>query len=56
MISWPGTFGTLQTNSDLTTSNWGVYGGAVSNSNGTNSVTLAAHRRQPCFPIDELNP
>ena len=40
VISWPGPGGTLQTNSDLTTANWGVYGGAVTSGNGTNSVTL----------------
>jgi hypothetical protein len=40
MVSWPGPGGTLQTNSDFTTANWGVYGGAISNSGGTNTVTL----------------
>jgi len=40
MVSWPGPGGTLQTNADLSTANWGVYGGTVSSSGGTNSVTL----------------
>jgi hypothetical protein len=41
VISWPnlGAYA-LQTNADLTTANWGVYGGAVTTSNGTNSVTF----------------
>ena len=41
VIAWPAT-GTwlLQTNADLATPNWGVYGGAVNTANGTNSVTL----------------
>jgi streptogramin lyase len=38
-VSWPG-FGVLQTNADLSTSNWGTYGGAVSANNGTNSVAF----------------
>lgn len=41
VVSWPGPFGTLQTNGDLTPANWGYYNGAVTTSNGTNSVTLA---------------
>jgi hypothetical protein len=40
VISWPEPGGLLQTNSDLSTPNWSTYGGAVSSSNGTNSVTL----------------
>ena len=40
-VSWPG-FGVLQTNATLNTSNWGNYGGNISISNGTNSVTLPA--------------
>lgn len=40
VVSWPGTFGLIQTNADLTTTNWGYYGGTVSTSNGTNSVTF----------------
>jgi hypothetical protein len=41
LISWPATGGTsLQTNADLTTPNWGAYGGAVNTANGTNSVTV----------------
>ena len=42
MVSWPGPGGTLQTNSNLSTANWGVYGGTINSSNGTNSVTLPA--------------
>jgi len=40
-VSWSG-FGVLQTNATLNTSNWGNYGGSISTSNGTNSVTLPA--------------
>jgi DNA-binding beta-propeller fold protein YncE len=42
VVFWPsdGTF-LLQTNSDLTTANWGVYS-AVTTTNGTNSAILAA--------------
>jgi hypothetical protein len=42
VVSWPnlGSY-TLQSNSDLTTTNWAGYGGAVSTVNGTNSVTLS---------------
>jgi sugar lactone lactonase YvrE len=41
VIAWPAT-GTwlLQTNADLATPNWGVYGGTVNTANGTNSVTV----------------
>jgi len=42
LVSWPGSFGTLQTNANLTTGNWGVYGGTVSSANGTNSATIPA--------------
>jgi len=42
VLSWVGYSGfAIQTNGDLTTPNWGNYGGAVSSNNGTNSVTLA---------------
>jgi hypothetical protein len=40
MVAWPGPGGTLQTNADLTTGNWGVYGGAINSGGGTNSVTF----------------
>ena len=40
-VSWPATTGfVLQTNTDLTTTNWGDYTGTVDNTNGINSVTL----------------
>jgi PKD repeat protein len=41
VVSWPvtGNF-ILQTNGSLTTPNWANYGGAVTTSNGTNSVTI----------------
>jgi len=42
LVSWPGSFGTLQTNANLATGNWGVYGGTVSSANGTNSATIPA--------------
>lgn len=41
VVSWAGSFGTLQTNANLATPNWGVYGGQVNSSNGTNSVTIS---------------
>jgi hypothetical protein len=41
LVSWPAVSGyVLQTNTDLTTTNWGDYLGTVNNTNGTNSVTL----------------
>ena len=42
VVSWPnlGSY-TLQSNADLTTTNWVNYGGAVTTSNGTNSVTIS---------------
>jgi sugar lactone lactonase YvrE len=40
VISWPGSGFTLQTNADLTTANWGNYGGLITSGSGTNSVTL----------------
>ena len=41
VVSWPNTGNfLLQTNGSLTTPNWGNYGGAVTTSNGTNSVTV----------------
>src|ERR1035437_1703518 len=41
VVSWPslGSY-TLQSNADLTTTNWVNYGGTVTTSNGTNSVTI----------------
>jgi sugar lactone lactonase YvrE len=41
VVFWPnlGSY-TLQSNADLTTTNWVNYGGAVTTSNGTNSVTI----------------
>ena len=41
VVSWPNTGNfLLQTNGSLTTPNWGNYGGAVTTSNGTNSITV----------------
>jgi PKD repeat protein len=41
VVSWPNTGNfLLQTNGSLTTPNWANYGGAVTTSNGTNSVTV----------------
>jgi ribosomal protein S11 len=41
VVSWPdsGNF-TLETNGNLTTTNWGNYGGTITTTNGTNSVTI----------------
>jgi hypothetical protein len=44
VISWPATATgngyVVQTNGDLTTSNWADYGGTVNSDQGTNSVTI----------------
>ena len=41
VVSWPDTGSyTLQTNNNLTTSNWLGYGGTINTSNGTNSITI----------------
>ena len=41
-VTWPTAIGaTLQTNSNLASTNWTDYGGSVSNLGGTNIVTLA---------------
>lgn len=41
VVSWPNLGGyALQSNPDLTTTNWTGYGGAVTTVNGTNSVTI----------------
>ncbi|HVU08758.1 MAG TPA: NHL repeat-containing protein [Verrucomicrobiae bacterium] len=41
IVSWPnaGNY-TLQTNSDLTTTNWVNYGGTITTTNGTNNLTI----------------
>jgi hypothetical protein len=40
-VSWPATAGiVLQTNTDLTTANWGDYNGTINTTNGMSSVTL----------------
>ncbi len=42
VVSWPDVaIYTVQTNSDLMTTNWDSYGGTVTTSNGTNSVTVS---------------
>ena len=41
IVSWTGAGGfTLQTNGDLTTTNWANYGGAITNSNGMNNAAI----------------
>jgi PKD repeat protein len=41
VVSWPDTGAfTLQTNGNLTTPNWGTYGGTITTSNGTNSAAI----------------
>jgi uncharacterized protein DUF642 len=41
VVSWPDTGSyTLQTNNNLAISTWGNYSGTVTNSNGTNSITI----------------
>jgi hypothetical protein len=42
VVYWPnlGSY-TLQTNADLTTTNWAGYGGGVATATGTNSVTIS---------------
>jgi hypothetical protein len=40
-VSWAATAGfVLQTNTGLTTTNWGDYTGTINNTNGMNSVTF----------------
>ena len=42
VVSWPDSGShTLQTNGNLTTTNWVNYGGMITTTNGTNSVTIA---------------
>jgi len=42
VVSWSGTGGfTLQTNGDLTTTNWANYGGSITTSNGMNNAAIA---------------
>jgi len=42
VVSWPDSGShTLQTNGNLTTTNWVNYGGIITTTNGTNSVTIA---------------
>ncbi len=52
LLSWPaaGNF-SLQTNSDLTTANWALFGGAVSSVNGTNNVVLVPSLNQLFFRL-----
>jgi streptogramin lyase len=52
-ITWPGTGFTLQTNASLTTKNWGVYGGTVNSSNGTNSVTVLSPMGDSFFRLSQ---
>ena len=41
VVSWPATGSyTLQTNADLTTTNWGDYGGTINSGGGTNSAAF----------------
>jgi sugar lactone lactonase YvrE len=42
-VAWPaGGSYSLQTNADLSTTNWGVYGGSFTAAGGTNSISLPA--------------
>jgi len=42
VVFWPTNSAfTLQTNANLSTANWGDYGGTINTANGTNSVTIA---------------
>jgi hypothetical protein len=41
-VSWPAVGGTLQTNSDLSTTNWAAFGGTNPPVNGTNSATISS--------------
>ena len=42
VVSWAGTGSyTLQTNSNLSSTNWAGYGGSISTNNGTNTVTIS---------------
>ncbi len=57
VISWPnqGSY-TLQTNANLAVSNWVGYGGAISTSNGTNSVTFTPSAGKLFFRLTNQAP
>jgi hypothetical protein len=57
VISWPnvGSY-TLQTNASLAASNWAGYGGAISTSNGTNSLTLTPSAGKLFFRLTNQAP
>jgi streptogramin lyase len=57
VISWPsvGSY-TLQTNANLAASNWVGYGGAISTSNGTNSVTFTPSAGKLFFRLTNQAP
>jgi hypothetical protein len=50
---WPGSGITLQTNASLATTNWGTFGGTISNNNGTNSVTVPAPKGNLFFRLSK---
>lgn len=53
LITWPGSLGTLQTNSDLTAGSWGIFAGTVNSSNGTNTVTMPVVNANLYFRLTE---
>jgi sugar lactone lactonase YvrE len=51
-LSWlSGGSSVLETNSNLSSTNWGVYGGTLSSANGTNSVMVSTTNRNLFFRL-----
>jgi hypothetical protein len=52
VVTWPdvGSYH-LQTNSDLATSNWGVYGGSITSTNGMNGVIITSRQGNLFFRL-----
>ncbi|MGA9779516.1 MAG: hypothetical protein WBS33_14695 [Verrucomicrobiia bacterium] len=54
VLSWPNTGSyTLQTNGDLSTPSWADYGGTVTTTNGTNSVTVTSPTGNMYFRLSD---
>jgi len=52
-VVWPGSLGTLQTNSDLITGSWGTYLGTINFNNGTNTVAMPIVNTSLYFRLTE---
>jgi hypothetical protein len=56
VVAWPsGPSYTLQTNSSLLASNWGVYNGLVVNTNGTNLVSISTPTSSQYFRLSYVS-